>query len=247
MRRPPPMAPYPKAPRKNILFFNCTLPVISVTFVPVSLYFSLELGFPKLASRPDALWLQIVSPWLNHSEILRSTCAIEEDGAPGTSAPAESGLYHARHAHIAQSRHRNGIIGEPLPYHPGQRRVRMTARLRIPAGTARPLIPYLSGMVNNFLGPGRIYRLPLRGVRSRTTERIRPTQTGLPILYAGVPRPYRRKKFPRAFLRETVPRKVRAASEIFACLFAFDPLGSALKDILTGFSPNSAERFPTIN
>ena len=103
------------------------------------------------------------------------------------------------------------------------------------------------GMVNNFLGPGRIYRLPLRGLRSKATQRIRPTQTGLPILYAGVPRPYRRKKFPRAFLRERFPRKVRAASEIFACLFAFDPLGSPLKDILTGFSPNSAERFPTIN
>ena len=67
------------------------------------------------------------------------------------------------------------------------------------------------------------------------------------VLYIQVPMPYSRKKFPRAFLREKFPRKVRAASEIFACLFAFDPLGSALKDILTGFSPNSAERFPTIN
>ena len=55
------------------------------------------------------------------------------------------------------------------------------------------------------------------------------------------------KKFPRAFLREKIPRKIREASEIFACLFAFDPLGSALQDILTEFSPNSAERFPTIN
>ncbi|ULA58726.1 MAG: hypothetical protein LZF60_80118 [Nitrospira sp.] len=76
---------------------------------------------------------------------------------------------------------------------------------------------------------------------------IRHRKTDVPILYDEVPRPYRRKKFPRAFVRELCPRKIRETSEIFACLFAFDPLGSALKDILTGFSPNSAERFPTIN
>ena len=41
---------------------NCTRPVISVTFVPVSLYLSFELGFPRFGSRPEALWLHTVSP-----------------------------------------------------------------------------------------------------------------------------------------------------------------------------------------
>ena len=52
----------PNAPRRNTLFFNCTRPVISVTFVPVSLYLSFELGFPRFGSRPEASWLHTVSP-----------------------------------------------------------------------------------------------------------------------------------------------------------------------------------------
>ena len=49
------------------------------------------------------------------------------------------------------------------------------------------------------------------------------------------------------FLPDVCPRVVRDASEIFTCLFRSLPLGSALILILTGFSPNSAERFPTNN
>ncbi|WHZ22012.1 MAG: hypothetical protein OJF47_001124 [Nitrospira sp.] len=43
------------------------------------------------------------------------------------------------------------------------------------------------------------------------------------------------------------PVDLRGRSEIFTCLFHFDPLVSPLTFTLPGFSPNAAERFPTNN
>lgn len=111
----------------------------------------------------------------------------------------------------------------------------MSARLRITAGTGRPLIPYLSRMVNNFLyfpvgcrGRLRITPSP-QAILFRLSTHV---TSGFVHLSAET---LQGENFsPRAFLRETSLRNLREARAIFACLLGFDPLGSPLTEFPDG-------------
>lgn len=86
----------------------------------------------------------------------------------------------------------------------------------------------------------RLWCLPRESLYSVTGKDVGFVQTGADTLQGSL-------LSSTSFLPDVLPRVVREASEIFTCLFRSLPLGSALIVILTGFSPNSAERFPTNN